>query len=415
MDRRPNRIFAGWAVVAAVFVLLSANAGFGFYGLAVYLNAITTEQGLSVGSVSLATAIFFLVSGVVGRLIAPLIDRYDIRITVAIGGLIAAIGMWLVGVAQGLAAIYAAYVVFAIGCGMCGLVPATALVTRWFSARRSVALSVASTGLSVGGLTFTVWAAYLIDRRGMGDAAGWLAIVFLATVAVALVALWPEPAARGTWPDGIAPGRGEGPEAALAEQAPTTEEYRQAIATGFFRLVTAAFVVTMAAQVGGIAQIAKMGSERVDAATGTLLVSTVAASSVIARLIGGVVAARVNLVRLTASLALVQGLALFLISGLESRLGLVAATMIFGATIGNLLMLQPLVLADRFGVALYPRVFALSQMVVVGVGVAGGPYLLGFLRDQASYRTSYVVAAGLSAIGAAVFAAAHVRSLDLDR
>ena len=162
----------------------------------------------------------------------------------------------------------------------------------------------------------------------------------------------------------------------------------------------------MAAQVGGIAQLAKLGSERVDDATGTLLVSAVAGSSVVARLIGGIVAAKVRLVVMTGVLSIVQGAALFWMSLGESRLALVAATLVFGATIGNLLMLQPLVIADRFGVANYPKIFSVSQLIVTGFGVAGGPYLLGALRDLSSYRLSYVVAAACSLVGGLVFFAA---------
>ena len=68
-----GRIFEGWYVVAAVFVVLMVNSGLGFYGLAVYLEAITEEQGFSTSAVSLATSLFFIVGAVTGRVIAPLI------------------------------------------------------------------------------------------------------------------------------------------------------------------------------------------------------------------------------------------------------------------------------------------------------------------------------------------------------
>ena len=90
----------------------------------------------------------------------------------------------------------------------------------------------------------------------------------------------------------------------------------------------------------------------------------------------------------------------------ESRIALVLSAVLFGCTIGNLLMLQPLVLADRFGVAEYPKIYSVSQLIVTGLGVAGGPYLLGWLHDVSSYRTSYAVAAALSVAGGFVFFAA---------
>ena len=387
--------FDGWLVVASVFVLLMVNAGLGFYGLSVFLEAITDEQGFSTADVSFATSVFFIVSAISGRLIAPVIQKRDLRIVVGIGAIIAAAGLWLIGQSTQLLALYASYVVFAIGVGLSGLVPGTTLVTRWFEVRRSVALSIASTGLSVGGLTITVLASAIIDRKGMSGAAPWLSLIYLVTVAISLIALWPDPQSRGQLPDGVAKVEGKEPPPSIGTS------YEDAVGSRFFKLITIGFIFAMGAQVGGIAQIFKLGTERAEA--GAALVSAVALTSVIARLIGGVVASRVNLVALTSSLAAVQALSLVWISQSFSRTMLIAATVLFGATIGNLLMLQPLVVADRFGVANYPRIFAICQLIVTGFGVAGGPYLLGWLHDAYSYTASYVVAGMLSLTGALVF------------
>ena len=49
-------------------------------------------------------------------------------------------------------------------------------------------------------------------------------------------------------------------------------------------------------------------------------------------------------------------------------------------------MLQPLLIAERFGVLDYPRIFSRSQFVTM-FGTAGGPLLLGWLYDHAGgYR-----------------------------
>jgi len=371
------------------------NAGLGFYGLSVFLEAITDEQGFSTADVSFATSVFFIVSAISGRLIAPVIQKHDLRVVVAAGALIAAAGLLLIGQSTALLPLYGSYVVFAIGVGLSGLVPGTTLVTRWFEQRRSIALSVASTGLSVGGLTVTVAASAIIDRKGMSGAAPWLSLIYIALVAVALIALWPDPASRGQLADGVPKVSGEEP------PPPTGASYEGAVKSRFFRLATIGFIFAMGSQVGGIAQLFKFGTERAEA--GALLVSVLAFSSVIARLIGGYVASRMSLVVMTAVLSAVQGASLIWMSQSFSRGMLIASTVLFGATIGNLLQLQPLVMADRFGVANYPRIFALCQLLVVGFGVAGGPYLLGWLRDASSYTTSYVVAGILSCVGSVVF------------
>lgn len=389
-----KRPFAGWVVVSAVFIQLMTSSGLAFYGLAIYLDALTDEQGFSTTSVSLATSMFFVVSGIVGQLVARLIERYDVRLVVAAGGGISSLALYLLGGVTSVGQLYGVYLLFAIGFALVGLIPATTVVTRWFQVRRATALSIASTGLSVGAFTLSAPASALIDERGLAEAAPVLALIYLALTALVVPWLWPSPGARGLEPDGRA---AEGGSA-----APATEgvPYDQAIRSRFFAVLAAAFVLAMGAQVGGLSQIANLGSERIDRAAGAAAITALALGSVIGRLVGGVVADRLPLIRLAAVLSIGQGVALIGIGLADTRLALIVIAFFFGTTVGNLLMLQPLITAAGFGVLAYPRIFALLSLIVTA-GVAGGPFLLGFLRDQSSYRTSYVVA-GLLSFGAAL-------------
>ena len=58
-----------------------------------------------------------------------------------------------------------------------------------------------------------------------------------------------------------------------------------------------------------------------------------------------------------------------------------ASIVLFGATIGNILMLQPLLIAERFGVRDYPRIYSRAQLFGL-VGTAGGPLLLGLVARR---------------------------------
>ena len=71
--------------------------------------------------------------------------------------------------------LYVVYAVFAVGFAPPASCPVTTVVTRWYHVRRSVALSVASTGLSAGGIVFTPFAKWLIDDRGLESATPILA------------------------------------------------------------------------------------------------------------------------------------------------------------------------------------------------------------------------------------------------
>jgi len=396
-----HRVFPGWYVVGAGFVILMVNAGLGFYGLAVYLEAVTTEKGFATGPASLASSLFFVVSGVTGRLLGGVLATRDVRAVVCAGAVVGGVALASLGRVEELWQFYAVYAVFAVGFAAAGLLPVTTVVTRWFHRRRSVALSVTSTGLSVGGLTLTKLASTLIDANGLEASTPWLGLAYVALIVpTAIVFLWPDPATRGFAPDGDP----------TPEERPTLASlgvrYREAVRSRFFVFVTAGYVGVMAAQVGGINQIVKLVTERTgDRSTGALAVSFLALASVVARLIGGVVAPKLPMGAFTVGLASVQAFSLVLLGLAESSSALLAASVLFGATVGNLLMLQPLLLAEAFGVRDYPRLFGLNQLVVTA-GVALGPFLLGALHDVASYRLAYLVAAGVSATGAVCVAMA---------
>ena len=158
--------FPGTRVVAGCFIILTTSSGLSFYGLAVYLNAFSKERGWSLASISLATTLFFLVGGFVGLTIARVIARHDVRVSLVAGGLLGGAALAALGQVEERWQLYLVYAVFAVGFSAAGLIPVTTVVTRWYHTRRSVALSVASTGLSVGGILLTP------DRMGVDDVLG---------------------------------------------------------------------------------------------------------------------------------------------------------------------------------------------------------------------------------------------------
>jgi MFS family permease len=391
--------FPGPRVVAGCFLVLTVTSGLGFYGLAVYLNAFSRERDWPVASISLATTVFFIVGGVVGVAVARIIARRDVRIVMVAGGVLGGASLFVLGRVDEKWQLYVVYSVLAAGFASAGLVPATTVVTRWYHRRRSVALSVASTGLSVGGIVITPVAKWLIDREGLESATPVLAAVWV--VGIVPLALWlvrPDPARLGWLPDGdrVRPD--------VVAPAPSGVRYGEAVRTRFYVGVTAGYLLVLGSQVGAIQQLVKLVEERTDPDTAAVATIALAGMSVAARLAGGRIVPRLPMIGFTSALAVTQGAAMVAIAYANRTVALLVAILLFGATVGNILMLQPLLIAERFGVIDYPRIFSRSQFFTT-FGVAGGPLLLGWLYDHAGgYRTSYLVAAGCSLVGAAVLA-----------
>jgi MFS family permease len=384
--------------------MLTASAGLGFYGLSVYLSTLTRVKGFSVSGMSGATAVFFIVSGASGLGVARLLRSMDPRPIVVAGAVVAALALYLLGRVTVLWHVYAVYVLFAIGYAANALVISTTVVARWFHERRAVALSVASTGLSVGGVVLTPFARTWLKDLAITTATNRIALVYLAVVVpAALVLIRPDPSAYGLGVDGRASNHSGG-EAGEVTVGAVGVAYAAAIRSRLFVALTAAFMLALGAQVGAIAQLVKLSDERItNASAAGRTVSILAACSVAGRLLGGLVVTRVGIERFTAAIFASQAVSIAFLAFARGSVAIYLGVVGFGLAIGNVLLLHPLLLANRFGTADYPRIYGRSQFLTM-VGVAGGPFLFGWLRDHAGgYRTSYLVGAALATVALVVF------------
>ena len=394
---KQTKKFPGGWVLAACFTLLTFSSGLGFYGLAVYLQAFSRELGWSVSSISLATTFFFLVGGISGIPIAKFIAKHDVRIMIIGGATVAALALFSMRFVEQRWQLFVVYCFYALGWSASGMGPVTTVVTRWFQVRRASALAIASTGLSMGGIVVTPFIKWILDTQGIRNGSPWLALIwFCGTVPVTLFLLRAFPQPYGWMPDGA---RTEPGQVGDISGTPLNE----AVRTKFFRAVAIGYIFALGAQVGGALQLVKLVEERTDRSTATLATIILSSMSIISRFVAGRIIPRVDMTKFTVGLAIVQGLSLASMALNESRIGLLLSIALFGVTIGNMVMMQSLLIAERFGVRDYPRIAARSGLISFS-GTALGPLLLGWLYDVAGgYRSSYLAAAACSLIGATMF------------
>ncbi len=397
--------FPGWWVVSACFTLLTFSSGLGFYGLAVYLQAFSRELGWSVSSISLATTFFFLVGGVSGIPIAKLIAKHDVRIMIIGGATLAAVALFSMRFVEQRWQLFVVYGFYALGWSASGMGPVTTVVTRWFHVRRASALAVASTGLSMGGIVVTPFIKWILDTQGIRNGSPWLALIwFCGTVPVTLFLLRAFPQPYGWLPDGARAAPGD---VANISGTPLAD----AVRSRFFRAITFGYIFALGAQVGGALQLVKLVEERTNRSTATLATIILSSMSIVSRFVAGRIIPKLNMTRFTVGLAAMQGVSLASLGLVNNRIGLLIAIGLFGVTIGNMVMMQSLLLAERFGVRDYPLIAARSGLISFS-GTAFGPLLLGWLYDVAGgYRSSYLAAGVCSLIGATLFSFAGSASV----
>jgi len=401
--RPAQRIFYGWWVVVASFVMLAVGSGMVFYMVGVFITALDDQRNIGVGASSTAVAVLFLVSGLAGFGVGSIIARADPRPVIALGAVIVAVSLLLLGRVTEAWQLYPVFALMGLGFAGCSLVPGTTLVTRWFERKRSIALSVASTGLSAGGILLTPLVAALIVDRGLDWATPWMALaVVIGIIPITALLFRPWPAAMNLSPDGdvVIADHGSGGHVTRGWV------FADARATRFYRFVLIAYVFVMLSQVGGIQHLFNLIDDRAGTSAAKASIPIVAASSVVGRLLGGWIVTRFDTKTFTAMLIFVQVVALALFAVADGRTALLATTALFGVSVGNLLMLQPLILAETFGVVDYGRIYGFAQLVMT-IGVAAGPMLVGLMYESSGgYLPAFLMVSGAAAIGGVLLVAA---------
>jgi MFS family permease len=390
----PRRIFHGWYIVAAVFVITTTTSGLAFYNLSILLAAFVAERGFPVALASSATATFFIAAGIGGVIAGRLIERIDARIVIATSAVVGALALTSLSQLRETWQLYLFHVVFGLAHGASGLVPVTTLVARWFNARRALAFSIASTGLSFGGILVAPVVALSIERMGLSGAAPYMGLAFfLGIVPVTILVLRPNPAAMGLAPDGATA-------AQLARSAPQPAvSYSEAWRSRYFYAVSIAYLFLLGAQVGAIAHFYRLASVRDGVATAALALAVMATSSTVGRLAGGWLMLWVPTRGFALSLMAMQAAALALLAFAADRTLILTGAVLFGVTMGNSLMMHPLLLAERFGTRDYGRIYSMSQLVTM-VGVAGCPALIGVMYEASGdYELPFLAVCGLTLVG----------------
>jgi MFS family permease len=142
-----------------------------------------------------------------------------------------------------------------------------------------------------------------------------------------------------------------------------------------------------------IHQIAFLETRVGSRSTAALALSVTALGSIIARLIVGTFADRVDKRRLTIVLFVVQGCAVLAVVATDNVPLTYLLTLVFGFTIGNVYMMMSLLVGDVFGMVSFGTVFGLVSLVgQTGSGL--GPFAVGWLEDRTgSYSLPFTITA----------------------
>ncbi|NND66325.1 MAG: MFS transporter [Halioglobus sp.] len=353
-------MFYGWRIVAGAFTTQMFIVGFFTYSASLLIPHLQREFAVSLEQVMYSMTIGTFTGLLLSPVAGALVDRASVRALMVAGSLAFAGGLALMARTSDITQyVWCFGLTMTIGNCFGAMIPAAAVVSRWFTVNRGRALGIAAIGTSAGGAVLPgVMEFWLADGdwRGALDNLALCVVVIMVPAAFLLIRGRPEDVNMLPEPD---PHAGDGVvDAAVGSKAilSSANFWCMAISLGLVLGAYSAVLSNLAPYV------IAAGFE---SSAGSTLIMVLAISGLVGKLIFGSAADRLNLkiaLWLAEALAIIA-LLLFAFAG-ESFAVMLAAAISMGLASGGLLPVWGAMLARLFGLASYGLAMGLMSPVV---------------------------------------------------
>lgn len=377
-------------MIFACFVVATFSWGLGFYGHGVYLAELQRAKGWPTSLMSSATTLYYLSGSLLVIYVSDILQRLGPRSMLLAGAVLfslAALGIAYVSEPWQL---FAVYFVMAAGWMLASAGALTNVAGLWFFEKRGLAISLALTGASFGGIVITPLMVEAVSRWGFHNAMlGTAVVTFTVLVATILLCIGQPPR----------------PVAAVAQPGlPVGETWTRARALRSlqFWTMTLPFAFGIGAQVGFLVHQLALLAPKMGLQTASYAVAVTTLMAVLGRLVVGAVIDRLNQRIVSAVSFVSQALALLLLINTDNHVAIFAACALFGFSVGNLITFPSLIISHEFGAKSFGLLVGLS-VAINQVIYAFGPGIVGWLRDfSGAYTASLSLCIALQCLAAII-------------
>jgi MFS family permease len=389
--------YAGWRVVLACFLMALFLFGFGLYGHGVYLAELQRLNGWPAALISGASTLSFLLSNIFATFTSELVARLGPRRLVLLGIAALAASMTLLALATRPWQLYAAFILMSLGWIGMGTVVIATVTSLWFVRRRGLAISLAFTGASTGGVVVTPLLLLLVERFGFPTAMLTATAIMVAVLVPVAIAWIGPPSAGG-------PAEGQINDSSQAQTSPSPSDVSRAklVRSLAFWTISIPFALALLAQVGFIVHQIALLEPKIGRASAGVAVAVMTFMAIAGRLGLGMVVDRLDPRLVTAASLVSQAVALLTILQTDTVPIVLAACAVFGFSVGNIITLPPLIIHREFSAAGFVVVMGLSSAISGTIG-ALGPGLAGLVRDwRGDYDAVLALCIALELVAAAI-------------
>jgi MFS family permease len=390
-----SRFFHGWVIVAACALMIAITYGL-MYSYSVFFKPLADYFSWGREAVSLIYSASLIIRGAISIGVGWLADRYGAGKLMIICGIMIGLGLVLSSQVQTLWQFFVTYALIeAFGLsGAFGI--GTAVVSRWFTHKRGLALGIVSSGSGLGTLLIVPGSERLIEAFGWSQAFIISGVIAGVLVIIAASLLRPPPPSMSpASPHPVSTAdvsdKATGPprDVTLGRAIRDARMLFLAVATltFFFGIqMVAAHLVNYAIDTG------------ISPLVAATFMSVIGAVSIAGRLTSGAAADKVGIINTMVLTRLFLALALACLIFTRSLWAFYLFAVIFGLPYGGEIPQIPMFVGRYFGTKAMAALGGLT-MFITSIGGALGPWAAGRIFDASrSYQGAFIAGASVALV-----------------
>lgn len=370
--------FYGWAIVASGALGNALQGGFIFWSMGMYTSALEDLFHESRARITLIETCVSVSVNLMFPLAGIWVDKRSARHLVAFGAFSMGSGLCIAAMAGTIVPVWIAFAtLIPAGVLAVGLLPSSALISRWFKKSRGLGLGISVSGSSIGGFIAPPIVAYLLMTYGWRTALMTLGIgiIFLAPLFYWIVANHPQDKGCIQLEDSseadAAVKERESPEWTIWELLQTPATYFQAIVSGSLLGITLGMLANLSLHVKDLGFSAQE--------TGVFY-SLIAACSFASKIIFGTVIDRLGVKRAAFLTILIMATSMTLFLVAEQFNAVVLASLVLGCAIGGVSPVWTSMIAAGFGANSFGRAIGVQNPMHIPITAPIAP-LAGYVSD----------------------------------
>tara|TARA_B100000029_G_C17572904_1_gene957251 strand:- start:1083 stop:2261 length:1179 start_codon:yes stop_codon:yes gene_type:complete len=353
-----------------------------FQGLGTVLVSLERQYGWSRTALSGAFSMARVEGAILGPIEGVLVDRVGTRRMVLIGFILMGIGFVWLSQVDNLIEFYAAFMTISLGSGLGGWLAIVAMVNNWFDKRRSFAMSIAMSGIHLGGLLVPVFA-FSIERLDFSITTIGVGLILLVVVGPATLIIRSKPEDMGLLPDGKPENETVSENGEVIDLLETESDFTvmQALKTPAFWILTvtqissSVSIVTLALHL--VPKLTDMGMTLSSAGTVVLAYTVVALP---AQSIAGYLAERLPKILMISIFLFLQGAGIALIAVFDNVIAAYMFALLYGIGFGGRTPLITAIRGDYFGRKAFATIMGVSQFPM-NLAMIVAPLFAGYMFD----------------------------------